>query len=199
MRDQFSIKLKFKISEESCQIELDTKRIKTFQVNNYLNIHSIKFPFWVTVHDPDVWLNTASAEEEILADRMQKRNWYIYNSDENILSTFCMCHQWDAKSLFALLFPTFYSMNFFLKKTSDPVNSVEHWIYPCCKLPKIDSYQPLFFPFWSFHKEKSVGIYLFPYSSSTLQWNNEKINSAMHQRQSSKEVHFPVLWSCAVM
>lgn len=53
--------------------------------------------------------------------------------------------------------------------------------------------------FWSFHKEASVGIYLLPYSSSTLQWNNEKFNNAVHQRRSSKEASFPVFQSSVEM
>lgn len=53
--------------------------------------------------------------------------------------------------------------------------------------------------FWSFHKEASVGIYLLPYSSSALQWNNEQCNNAAHQRQSSKEAPFPVFQSSSEM
>lgn len=71
---QFLIKVKFQISEEPCQSEsgfkLDTIRFKAFLCEQLCLI-----PFLGgTVHHTGILLNTTSAEEEILAVKIQKKN-----------------------------------------------------------------------------------------------------------------------------
>lgn len=137
-------------------------------------------------------------------DRKLKR--YVKNSmtgDDKEMSTFCACfrHLPVGKSLF--YFPHNAVWRYFVKKkkektTISAILSIQRSLNAHHWLPE-NHFLSAFYFFWSFHKEESVGIYLFPYSSSTLQWNNEKINNAMHQRQSSKGEHFPVFRRCAVM